>query len=301
MYSGCFIIFSVRLIKTSGETDLTTDPTDEKHDHPNGLIASVKNEHTPDQTDQTRNSQREPTPIEFVVAIRELFREIRELIVFLRNWENANAALIFLTSVLAIATVTQAIIYTIQLGPLRKSASAAQLAAEAAKEQADSTERSLAVTSAAYCNAGTGLNGPPPTHIFIYIVCGKDKVYATLLDGTVEITTRNLRTDAKIGESQKFTLKSETLKPGIGGAMIPFDIPRIESSYTEIKESFEYDDGFKHTLPSSFCTDIIPLRIGGGKEWTTTRAECSPQARRDAMVEKKRLELMGHEKKGTSP
>jgi hypothetical protein len=84
---------------------------------------------------ESGGSKGEPLPIEFrefAASVREVFREIKKLIVFIRNGKNTNAALVILTFLLAIAAVTQAVIYGIQVRPLRLSAGAAQSAADTA-------------------------------------------------------------------------------------------------------------------------------------------------------------------------
>jgi putative addiction module component (TIGR02574 family) len=85
-------IHSVWLIKPACETNLATDSTDDKHTRPESFVVRVKNDPPPDETDQPRNSEREPTPIEFINVVRELFRETKQFIVFIRDWKNANAA-----------------------------------------------------------------------------------------------------------------------------------------------------------------------------------------------------------------
>jgi hypothetical protein len=126
---------TLRLIKEADETDLTTDPTSDDKDYADSDLASEGREIYPTQkADKASDPQREPTPIEFVAGLRELFREIKKLIVFIRHRQNLNAALVVLTLTLAIATFTQAIIYGIQLGPLRRSADAAKNSADISKK-----------------------------------------------------------------------------------------------------------------------------------------------------------------------
>jgi hypothetical protein len=107
---------------------LTTDPTNDSKSKPQNdtpPFGEKKDGDPGQETDQPADAEREPLPIEFrefTASIRELFREIKKFIIFIRHRHNANAALIFLTFLLAIAAIAQAIIYGIQLGPLRKSA-----------------------------------------------------------------------------------------------------------------------------------------------------------------------------------
>jgi hypothetical protein len=126
---------------------LTTYPTSDGKSDPQddaSPLREKKDEDAGQESGKTYNSQREPLPIEFrefAASIRELFREIKKFIIFIRHRHNANPALIFLTFMLAIAAFTQAVISGIQLGPLRKSASAANTAAIAAKNAAETSQK----------------------------------------------------------------------------------------------------------------------------------------------------------------
>jgi hypothetical protein len=108
-----------------------TDPAnDDKSNLPGGApsLGEKVDTDTRQETGQPRDPKREPLPIEFrefTASVRDLFREIKKLIIFIRSGKNANAALVLLTFLLAIAAFTQALIYGIQLGPLRRSAAAA--------------------------------------------------------------------------------------------------------------------------------------------------------------------------------
>lgn len=151
---------------------------------------------------------------------------------------------------------------------MRKSANAAQLAAEAAKEQADSTERSLASTSAAYCQPVPMANASVKGLIGMSfsVKCSPNKVDATLLDGSFEVSLKDLSTGAKIGDSQKFSLTHQLLKPGIGYSPIDFSVPAnfSEAEYFAFRQSIfvegviDYDDGFHRTIPNQFCYQSVP-------------------------------------------
>lgn len=97
--------------------------------------ATRSDQQAADQHKQPNYGQREPLPTEmrdFVLFVRQLLHEIRGFLSFIRHTGNYNAAIVFLTLLLAIASFTQALIYGLQIGPLRRSAEAAASAAQTA-------------------------------------------------------------------------------------------------------------------------------------------------------------------------
>ena len=93
----------------------------------------------------------------------------------------------------------------------RDAADAATIAAGAAQQQAYSTERSLAVTSAAYCQGNPDMTFAP--HINFFVTSSPNKVYAQLLRGQVEIRIKDLFHDVQIGETQLKTIEPQPLNP----------------------------------------------------------------------------------------
>lgn len=126
---------------------MTTDPTNASKSNPpddTPPFGEKKDGDPGQETDQPADAEREPLPVEFrefTASIRELFREIKKFIVFIRHRHNANAVLIFLTFLLAIAAFTQAVIYGLQLRPLRENAEAAKVAADTARKELELSQR----------------------------------------------------------------------------------------------------------------------------------------------------------------
>jgi hypothetical protein len=78
---------------------------------------------------------------EFTKSIRELFREVKKLVIFLRNKKNSSTVIMVLTFFLALFALIQAIVIAFQIRPLRNSAYAAKEAATTASRQLEMADR----------------------------------------------------------------------------------------------------------------------------------------------------------------
>lgn len=88
--------------------------------------------------------------------LREIFREIKKFVVFLRNKQNTNIILVVLTFALAIASFTQAVIYGLQLKPLKDSAKAATSASNAAEQSSETARGAMLIDERAWLKVITG-------------------------------------------------------------------------------------------------------------------------------------------------
>jgi hypothetical protein len=89
---------------------------------------TTKDDRAKQKNNQSGSSQEEPFPLsvpDFVLGVREFFREIKRFLMFVRHSKNTNAALVVLTLCLVIFTLLQAVFVSLQIGPLKQSANTA--------------------------------------------------------------------------------------------------------------------------------------------------------------------------------
>jgi hypothetical protein len=83
-----------------------------------------------DQTEHgAAQSEREALPIEFrefSASVRDVFRELKKLILFVNKQKYAGAAIVMLTFLLVLATFIQSIVVYLQIEPLKRSAETSQ-------------------------------------------------------------------------------------------------------------------------------------------------------------------------------
>ena len=207
--------------------------------------------------------ERGPTPIEFVAGIRELFREIKKLIVFIRHRQNLNAALVLLTLALAIATFSQAIIYGIQLGPLRKSAEAAETSAYVSKNMFEMERRTAEKRDEAICRVEGDI--AVGSDVFHTYVNNNGNVTARRLSGHVEISLNKLPSNKRIRLLTSFEIAPQDLvsqkslqhfdNTGIARAEWE-DIVNTRDSVVETS-TVQFDNGFDRTVMVPRCYVMV--------------------------------------------